>query len=85
MKFTPLWDQTERENLRFPSVIAGKEDYEVTEGEILFEGEDIAEDAPEERAHKGIFLSFQYPVEIPGVSNTNFIKRQLTKRVKPTV
>ena len=47
------------------SVIAGKEDYEVTEGEILFEGENISEDAPEERAHKGIFLSFQYPVEIP--------------------
>jgi Fe-S cluster assembly ATP-binding protein len=47
------------------SVIAGKEDYEVTDGEILFEGENIIEDAPEERAHKGIFLSFQYPVEIP--------------------
>ncbi len=46
------------------SVIAGKEDYEVTDGEILFEGENIIEDAPEERAHKGIFLSFQYPVEI---------------------
>lgn len=48
------------------SVIAGKEDYEVTGGEILFEGQDISEDAPEDRAHKGIFLSFQYPVEIPG-------------------
>ena len=56
------------------SVIAGREDYEVTEGEILFEGEDIGEDAPEERAQKGIFMSFQYPVEIPGVSVTNFIK-----------
>ncbi|WP_455169805.1 ATP-binding cassette domain-containing protein, partial [Aegicerativicinus sediminis] len=47
------------------SVIAGKEDYEVEEGSILFEGENIDELAPEERAHKGIFLSFQYPVEIP--------------------
>ena len=64
------------------SVIAGKEDYEVTEGEILFEGENISEDAPEERAHKGIFLSFQYPVEIPGVSVTNFIKAALNETRK---
>ncbi|MEG0760857.1 Fe-S cluster assembly ATP-binding protein [Chryseobacterium piscicola] len=64
------------------SVIAGKEDYEVTEGEILFQGENIIEDAPEERAHKGIFLSFQYPVEIPGVSVTNFIKAALNENRK---
>lgn len=64
------------------SVIAGKEEYEVTEGEILFEGEDIIEDAPEERAHKGIFLSFQYPVEIPGVSVTNFIKAAINETRK---
>jgi len=64
------------------SVIAGKEDYEVTDGEILFEGKNIIEDAPEERAHKGIFLSFQYPVEIPGVSVTNFIKAALNETRK---
>ena len=64
------------------SIIAGKEDYEVTEGEILFQGENIIEDAPEERAHKGIFLSFQYPVEIPGVSVTNFIKAALNENRK---
>jgi len=64
------------------SVIAGKEDYEVTEGEILFEGDNIIEDAPEERAHKGIFLSFQYPVEIPGVTVTNFIKAALNETRK---
>ena len=64
------------------SVIAGKEDYEVTEGQILFDGEDIIEDAPEERAHKGIFLSFQYPVEIPGVTVTNFIKAALNETRK---
>lgn len=64
------------------SVIAGKEDYEVTEGEILFDGENIIEDAPEERAHKGIFLSFQYPVEIPGVSVTNFIKAAMNENRK---
>ncbi|MBW8361728.1 MAG: Fe-S cluster assembly ATPase SufC [Kaistella sp.] len=59
------------------SVIAGKEEYVVTAGEILYQGQDIQEDTPEERAHKGIFLSFQYPVEIPGVSVTNFIKAAL--------
>ena len=64
------------------SVIAGKEDYEVTEGKILLEGEDIGELAPEERAHKGIFLSFQYPVEIPGVSVTNFIKTSINETRK---
>lgn len=64
------------------SVIAGKEDYEITDGEILFEGEDISEDAPEERVHKGIFMSFQYPVEIPGVSVTNFIKAALNENRK---
>jgi Fe-S cluster assembly ATP-binding protein len=64
------------------SIIAGNENYEVTEGEILLEGEDISELAPEERAHKGIFLSFQYPVEIPGVSVTNFMKTALNEHRK---
>ena len=56
------------------SVIAGHQDYEVNQGIMLLDGEDLADLSPEERAHKGIFLSFQYPVEIPGVSVTNFIK-----------
>lgn len=64
------------------SVIAGKEEFDVTEGSILFENEDIAELAPEERAHKGVFLSFQYPVEIPGVSVTNFIKTAINESRK---
>ena len=55
-------------------MIAGHEDYEVEKGNILFDGEDLAELDAEQRAHKGIFLSFQYPVEIPGVTVTNFIK-----------
>lgn len=55
-------------------VIAGREDYEVTAGEILFEGEDLIDMAPEERAWAGIFLAFQYPVEIPGVDNVYFLK-----------
>ena len=64
------------------SVIAGKEDYEVTEGKILFQGEDLDDLAPEERAHKGIFLSFQYPVEIPGVTVTNFMKTAINETRK---
>lgn len=56
------------------AVVAGNENFEVTEGDIILEGESILEDAPEERAHKGIFMSFQYPVEIPGISVTNFVK-----------
>lgn len=64
------------------SVIAGKEDYEIEKGTILFEGEDISELSVEERAHKGVFLSFQYPVEIPGVTVTNFIKTALNETRK---
>ena len=64
------------------SVISGKEDYEVEEGEIDFEGEDLLELNPEERAHKGVFLSFQYPVEIPGISVSNFIKTSINERRK---
>jgi len=56
------------------SVLAGREEYEVTEGKVLFQGEDLLEMAPEIRAREGIFLAFQYPVEIPGVSNINFLK-----------
>jgi len=59
------------------SVIAGREDYEVTSGDILWDGHSILELAPEERAHLGLFLSFQYPVEIPGVSVSNFVKTAL--------
>jgi Fe-S cluster assembly ATP-binding protein len=61
------------------SVIAGNEDFEVTEGDIVFEKSNISELSPDERAHKGIFLSFQYPVEIPGVSVTNFIKTSINQ------
>ena len=64
------------------SVIAGREDFEMTRGKILFEGEDLDEMAPEERAHNGIFLSFQYPVEIPGVTVTNFIKTAINETRK---
>ena len=64
------------------SVIAGKEEFEITKGTILYQGEDLDEVAPEERAHKGIFLSFQYPVEIPGVSVTNFMKTAINESRK---
>ncbi|MEM8895240.1 MAG: Fe-S cluster assembly ATPase SufC, partial [Bacteroidota bacterium] len=56
------------------SVLAGREDYEITEGSVDFQGSDLLELDPEERAREGIFLAFQYPVEIPGVSTTNFLK-----------
>ncbi|MFL3022759.1 MAG: Fe-S cluster assembly ATPase SufC [Cytophagales bacterium] len=56
------------------SVIAGREDYDVTEGIIDFQDKDLKELGPEERAREGIFLAFQYPIEIPGVSTTNFMK-----------
>lgn len=64
------------------SVIAGREDYEVTEGTIDFDSEDLLDLDPEERAHKGIFLSFQYPVEIPGVTVSNFIKTAINESRK---
>tara|TARA_B100001248_G_scaffold164199_1_gene124119 strand:- start:1683 stop:2417 length:735 start_codon:yes stop_codon:yes gene_type:complete len=64
------------------SVIAGNEDYEVTKGNIYFNNENIEDLSPEERAHKGIFMSFQYPVEIPGVSVTNFIKTAINSNLK---
>ena len=64
------------------SIIAGNETYEVTAGEILLENEDLSELAPEERAHKGVFLSFQYPVEIPGVSVTNFMRTAINETRK---
>ncbi len=61
------------------SVLAGREDYEVTEGEVLFQGKNLLELEPNERAGEGIFLAFQYPVEIPGVSTVNFMKTALNK------
>ncbi|MCC9017938.1 MULTISPECIES: Fe-S cluster assembly ATPase SufC [Flavobacterium] len=64
------------------AVIAGNENYEVTDGEVFLDGEDLADLAPEERAHKGVFLSFQYPVEIPGVSVTNFMKTAINETRK---
>jgi Fe-S cluster assembly ATP-binding protein len=64
------------------AVIAGHQAYEVTEGAMILEGENLSELDAEERAHKGIFLSFQYPVEIPGVSVTNFIKTAINANRK---
>ena len=61
------------------SVLAGKEDYEVTSGEIIFDGKDLLELSVEERAREGVFLAFQYPVEIPGVSNVNFLKTAMNE------
>ena len=64
------------------SVITGKEEYEMTDGQIIFENENLEDISPEERAHKGIFMSFQYPIEIPGVTTTNFIKTAINETRK---
>ena len=64
------------------SVIAGNEDYDVCSGSITYEGDDLLEMAPEERSHRGVFLSFQYPVEIPGLSVSNFIKTAINEKRK---
>jgi Fe-S cluster assembly ATP-binding protein len=58
-------------------VLAGRDSYAVTEGEVLFEGQNLLEMAPEDRAREGVFMAFQYPVEIPGVNNTYFLKAAL--------
>jgi Fe-S cluster assembly ATP-binding protein len=60
-------------------VLAGREEYEVTEGEVIYQGKNLLEMSPEDRAREGIFLAFQYPVEIPGVSNTNLLKTALNE------
>lgn len=64
------------------SVLAGREDYEVTGGTVDFMGKDLLELSPEDRAKEGLFLAFQYPVEIPGVSTTNFIKTAVNEKRK---
>lgn len=61
------------------SVLAGREEYEVTEGEVTFKGKDLLELSPEDRAREGVFLAFQYPVEIPGVSSTNFLRTAINQ------
>lgn len=61
------------------SVLAGRENYEVTKGEVIFDGKDLLELSPEDRAREGLFLAFQYPVEIPGVSNINFLRTALNE------
>jgi Fe-S cluster assembly ATP-binding protein len=63
-------------------VLAGREDYDVTEGEVLFNGKDLLDMEPEERAGEGVFLAFQYPVEIPGITNRNFLKTALNSIAK---
>lgn len=64
------------------NVLAGKDDYEITDGEVIYEGSDLLEMAPEDRAKSGLFLSFQYPVEIPGVPMVNFLKAAVNEHRK---
>ncbi len=62
------------------AVLAGREDYDITEGEILYEGGNLLEMSPDERAREGIFLAFQYPVELPGVSMNNFLRQAISEQ-----
>lgn len=62
------------------SILAGREEYEVTDGKVDFDGADLLDLDPEERANEGLFLAFQYPVEIPGVSNINFLKTAINEK-----
>ncbi len=64
------------------NVLAGKEEYEITSGEVIYENEDLLDKSPEDRAKEGIFLSFQYPVEIPGVPMVNFLKTAVNEHRK---
>ena len=61
------------------SVLAGREEYEVIEGEVIFQGKELLDLSPEDRAREGVFLAFQYPIEIPGVSTTNFLRTALNQ------
>ncbi len=62
------------------SVLAGREEYDITEGSVTFEGKDLLDLSPEDRAREGVFLAFQYPIEIPGVSNVNFLKTAINEK-----
>ena len=66
------------------NVIAGKEDYQIDQGRIALEGQEITALSPEERAHRGLFLAFQYPIEIPGVSNMEFLKVAVDSHARAT-
>ena len=61
------------------SVLAGREEYEITTGEVIFDGVDLLEMSTEDRAREGLFLAFQYPIEIPGVSNINFLRTAMNE------
>ena len=64
------------------NIITGRENYEITSGELTYDGKDLIEMAPEDRALEGIFMSFQYPVVIPGVNNTYFLRAALNAKLK---
>ena len=79
---TPSWARTARARARSPRCLAGREDYEVTGGSVTFEGRDLLALPAEERARAGLFLGFQYPVEIPGVNNVYLLKAALNAKRK---
>ena len=74
VKFTHLWDRTARARVRLANGLMGHPLYEVDSGEVIFDGVDVLELEPNERAKLGLFLAFQYPTAIPGVSLANFLR-----------
>ena len=76
------WDRTVPEKRTLSSVLVGNPAFEVTEGEVIFNGKNLLDLSPEDRSREGIFLSFQYPVEIPGVSMVNFMRAALNEHRK---
>ena len=79
VKFTQLWVRMDRVKVHLHRFLAGREGYVVTEGEVTYNGKNLLDLATEDRAREGVFLAFQYPVEIPGVSNTNLLKTALNE------
>ena len=78
-KYMLLWDRTVPGKVLSHQSLRVREGYEVTAGEVIYEGKNLLELSPEERAREGIFLAFQYPIEIPGVSITNFMKTSINE------
>ena len=76
-KFTLSWGRTVLAKAPLSHVLAGREGYEVTDGQVLFNAENLLQLSPEQRAHKGVFLAMQYPVELPGVNNMTFIRESI--------
>ncbi len=80
-KCTPSWGRTAPGKARSPKVLCGHPDYEVTDGEVWLDGQNLLDMSIDERSRAGLFLAFQYPMEVPGVSNANFLRAAMQARM----